>query len=204
LSVFTPNDEPYLGLGSLLAFDKTIVASLAANTDIARQTRLDGKSRLQLAACQIIPSGISLALSIRELLRQGYVYGALVLLRPLTERTMTIVFLRMFPEEVAVWDRGWLYNERPSLAKMIEKIGGAQFPGVGREMTKAMNGLIHGDPDSAQWNTIFGADGVAAHPVGKILERPDLCSKAALEAGSWLAVLITSAIAIFPSKIAET
>jgi hypothetical protein len=36
------------------------------------------------------PQGISLALSIRELIRQGYLFAALVLVRPLIERAVRI------------------------------------------------------------------------------------------------------------------
>lgn len=78
-TIFTPDNEPYLGRKTLHVFDKTIVACLKANSKIASKTHVADKSRLQLAACQIIPSGISLALSTRELVRQGYLYGALVL-----------------------------------------------------------------------------------------------------------------------------
>jgi hypothetical protein len=34
-------------------------------------------SDLQKAACQIVPQGINLALTIRELIRQGYLFSSL-------------------------------------------------------------------------------------------------------------------------------
>jgi hypothetical protein len=41
----------------------------------------------------LVPQTITLALSIRELLRQGYLFGAKVLVRPVTERAVTILYL---------------------------------------------------------------------------------------------------------------
>ena len=91
--------------------------------------------RLQRAACQIIPSGISLALSMRELVRQGYLYGALVLMRQLAERAMTILYLNTFQKKVEIWTHGWDHKQRPTLAQMFNEIGGSQFPNCGPEMT---------------------------------------------------------------------
>ncbi|HEY4846980.1 MAG TPA: hypothetical protein VIH87_04085 [Methylocella sp.] len=197
-TIFRPDNEPYLGRESLVAFDQLIVACLKANEQIASKTHVADKSRLQLAACQIIPSGISLALSTRELVRQGYLYGALVLGRPLAERAMTILYLHKLPTKLDIWHDGWSYKKRPSLAKMINEIGADKFPGVGGTITDRMNSLTHGDPESAMWNTIKTGDASYSHPVSKILDRPDICDHVCLEAASWLAVLIGMAIAIFP------
>jgi hypothetical protein len=62
---------------------------------IAAYTRLhrDELTDLQRAACQIVPQGINLALSIRELIRQGYLFAALVLVRPLIERAAIISYM---------------------------------------------------------------------------------------------------------------
>ena len=109
MSIFTPDNEPYLGRECLLAFDQLIVASLKVNESIAPRTHTMEMNRLQLAACQIIPSGISLALSIRELVRQADLHGALVLGLPLAERAITVLYLHRYPENLAKWDRGWSY-----------------------------------------------------------------------------------------------
>ena len=91
---YSPEDEPYLGLESLLHFDKVIISCLEANAKIAPYTHtINSKSDLQLALSQIIPQAISIALSIRELIRQGYLFGAFVLIRPLAERSITALFL---------------------------------------------------------------------------------------------------------------
>lgn len=112
--IYMPATELYLGREIVFAFDKVIVACMEVNERIAPYTYKIEKSDLQLAACQIIPQGISIALSIRELVRQGYLFGALVLTRSLVERATIILYLRHNPEKVGIWKRGWKYNERPN------------------------------------------------------------------------------------------
>lgn len=47
----------------------------------------------QKMACQVISQALSITLSIRELIRQGYLFGAYVLLRSLVERSMILFYL---------------------------------------------------------------------------------------------------------------
>ena len=196
--IFTPHDEPYLGRETVRAFDELIVVCLEVNSRIAPGTHKIEKDDLQWAACQIIPSGISLALSIRELVRQGYLYGALVLLRPLVERSVTILYLQRFPEKVGLWTSGWEHKKRPTLAQMFNEIGGDRFPGCGPEITRSLNSLTHGDPSSAMWNLVSTGQDTMGHAVSKILARPDLCDKICMEAAAWMAVLLATMNAVFP------
>jgi hypothetical protein len=64
--VFTPDDEPYLGGVELHRFDITIIGAMRANRAVAEASRATNLTDLQKAACQIIPQGVSIALSIRE------------------------------------------------------------------------------------------------------------------------------------------
>ena len=198
--IFTPNNEPYLGRESVHVFDKLIVECLKSNARIAPITHEIEKTEIQWAACQLIPAGINLALSIRELVRQGYLYGALVLTRPLAERAMILLWLHRFPNKVDIWKSGWNHNERPSLAKMFNDIGGEKFPNCGPEITKSLNSLTHGDPASAMWNLVETQPGKLGHSVSKLLERPDICDKACRDAATWIAVLLSMMHAIFPEK----
>ncbi len=193
----TAND-PYLGREALYAFDNAIIACMEVNSRVAPATHKIAKSNLQTAACQIIPSGISLALSVRELVREAYLYGALVLERPLAERAITILYLHKFPEKVDIWNRGWSYRERPSLAQMFDEIGGDQFPGCGPELTRSMNSLTHGDPASTLWNLVTTEQGAMGHAVARIMDKPDLCDKVCLGAAAWVCVLMSMATTIFP------
>src|SRR5580658_8229557 len=64
--VYTPANEPYLGRELLYQFDQLICSCLESNSRFAPQTHRLSLSDLQGAACQLIPQGISIALSIRE------------------------------------------------------------------------------------------------------------------------------------------
>jgi hypothetical protein len=198
--IYTPRDEPYLGRHALFVFDNLISVCLKANAPVAARTHTLERSDLQAAACQLIPAGISLALSIRELVRQGYLYGALVLLRPLAERSIAILYLYKFPEKVKIWTSGWNHKQRPTLAQMFNEIGGTDFPDCGSEFTKILNSLTHGDPASAMWNLVTIGEDTVGHAVSKILYRPELCDKISSEAATWLAVLLAMMQAIVPES----
>jgi hypothetical protein len=73
--IFTPDNEPYLGRELLHHFDNTICACLEQNAEIAPRTHGLDKTDLQAAACQLIPQSISVALSIRELIRKAIYLG---------------------------------------------------------------------------------------------------------------------------------
>jgi len=195
---YTPQDEPYLGRETVRAFDELIIACLKVNSQVAPRTHAIQKNDLQWAACQIIPSGISLALSIRELVRQGYLYGALVLLRPLVERSVTILYLHRFPQKVDLWKNGWHHRKRPTLAQMFDEIGGERFPGCGPEMTRSLNSMTHGDPASAMWNIVNIGQNTVGHGVSKSLDRPDVCDIVCRDAVAWMAILLAMMAAIFP------
>jgi hypothetical protein len=96
--VFTPSDEPYLGRELLFSFDNLITACLELNSKCAPASHGRPLSNFQNALCILVPQTISLALSTRELIRQGYLFGAKVLVRPLTERAVTMVYLFKKPD----------------------------------------------------------------------------------------------------------
>ncbi len=200
---YTPEDEPYLGLESLLHFDNVIISCLEANAKIAPYTHtIKSKLDLQIASSQIIPQAISIALSIRELIRQGYLFGAFVLIRPLAERSIMALFLSENYKyknkySIDIWKNGWKYNERPSLQKMIDIISQNNFPGV----TQLYNSLTHGDPDSAIWNTIRLGDGKAGYSVSKIIDDPVLCDRICYETLGWLAALLGIMAKVFSEAI---
>lgn len=198
--VFTPSNEPYLGRQWLLAFDKLIVATLDANGKIAPRTHKVSLSGYQQAACQLIPQGISIALSIRELIRQGYLFGALVLVRPLTERAVILLHLNKHPEDIAKWERGWQGNEAPSLSKMMDGIAGDQLQGFGKLYTLSHNSLTHAKPDCAVWSLVDIGEGQVGHGVSKILDNPELCDHVCKESCAWLGVISGMMCGLFETK----
>ena len=199
--VYTPDDEPYLGRNTVLVFDNAIIASLKVNESIAPYTHKIKKSDLQEISCQIIPQGISIALSIRELVRQGYLFGALVLTRSLVERATTIMYLHHNPEKIKIWKGGWKHKERPSLYDMLNSIGKDKFSEIGKTITPHFNSITHGDPDSAVWNLVQTKDGDMGFSVSKIIDDPSLCDKVCMDCASWLLVLTVMAISIFPEAL---
>lgn len=206
--VFTPANEPYLGRETVFAFDNLIIACLETNAETAPRTHKMKKTDLQWAACQLLPQGISIALSIRELVRQGHLFGALVLIRPLAERATTLLYLQRFPEEIVKWKRGWPQKGRddergPSLYKMLEKISEGKFPGAAGEFTRLYNSITHGNPASAMWSVVQMSDGGLGHAVSKILDKPGLCDKVCLDASGWLAILLGMMNAVFPTDGAD-
>lgn len=134
----------------------------------------------QKMACQIISQAINIALSIRELIRQGYLFGAHVLLRPLVERAMILFYLYYYPEDIIHWNKGWQQSDAPSLSTMIDKVIKKEddAPKVrGIDMLKHMNSLLHAKPNSAYYNLVSLNDTCVGFAPSKILNRPDLCDE---------------------------
>lgn len=210
MSVFTPDTEPYLGLHDLAVFDEVIAAALKESERIATQSYSIKLTSLQRAATQIVPSGISLVLSQRELIRQAYLYGALVLTRPICERAYTLMYLERFPNKLGLWEAGWAYNKRPSLARIINDLSKdfieqetrkGRIPedfNLGRDGLSEMNSLVHGDPESSNWDIIVGESGSLGFATSKILDRPELAAKAANDGLTFLSILIGYGAKIFP------
>jgi hypothetical protein len=201
--VFTPDDEPYLGLELLFHFDQLISSAMEQNAATAPTTHNRELTDHQKMACQVIPQALSITLSIRELVRQGYLFGAHVLVRALVERAAILFYLHLYPEEIERWNRGWHQQDAPSLAKMLEAIQVSldSEPFVrGRVLTAAMNSLLHAKPDSAWWNMVFVGDQGLGHAASKILDRPDLCNECCANVVPWVVVVQGMMAAYFPKE----
>ena len=105
--IFTPDNEPYLGRESVFQFDQMIQAAMEKNAKIGPWTHGRNLTPLQSAATELLPHGFSIALSIRELVRQGYLISAEILLRPLIERAAVISYLCEAPSALPLWEAGW-------------------------------------------------------------------------------------------------
>jgi len=201
--IFTPDNEPYLGRTLLFHFDQLISSAMVQNADTAPRTHKIELSDHQKMACLVIPQALSIALSIRELVRQGYLFGAHVLLRAFVERAAILLYLHLYPLEMDKWNRGWKFQDAPSLSKMFEGIHAKQkgLPNIrGVDLTAAMNSLLHGKPDSAPWNIVSMGSGEIGFAPSKILNRPDLCDDLCANIMPWLVVIQGMMAAYFPSK----
>ena len=190
--IYTPDNEPYLGRELLYHFDQIICSAMEQNAKTAPTTHGAKLSDHQIMACQVIAQSLSIVLSIRELVRQGYLFGAHVLVRSLVERATILLYIHYNPKEIVKWNEGWQYRDAPSLAKMFEKIqkqqGREEFV-KGFELTKIYNSLIHGKPDSGPWNQVALSDGSIGHASSKIINRPDLCDEVCGQVIPWVAVI---------------
>ncbi len=201
--VFTSDNEPYLGRTLLFHFDRLISSAMEQNAATAPRSRTRSLTDHQHMACQVIAQSLSISLSIRELIRQGYLFGGHVLLRPLVERAAILLYLHLYPEEIDRWNNGWEYHDAPSLAGMFDAIQAKQQadqPVAGRDLTAAMNSLLHAKPDSAPWNLVSLGDTGVGHAVSKILNRPDLCDDLCANTIPWLAVIQGMMAVYFPDE----
>jgi hypothetical protein len=201
--IFTPDNEPYLGRNLLFHFDQIISSMMEQNSGTAPTTHTRQLTDHQRMACIVIPQSISITLSIRELIRQGYLFGAHVLVRALVERATILLYLHYYPEEIDCWNRGWHQQDAPGLAKMFDAIQAKQHrdPSVrGRDLTASMNSLLHAKPDSAPWNLISIGEGELGHAVSKILNRPELCDDLCANMIPWIVVVQAMMAAYFSDE----
>lgn len=209
--IFTPDNEPYLGLEELVALDRVIVAAVKELHRAKPLTSNKPLSTPQKAATLLIPSGYSLCLSVRELIRQGYLHGALTLLRPILERAITVKYLRLNTKSHPIWENGWKYKERPKLPEMIDKLFSDNLDNklnqtladnnwtINKVLTSKGNEMVHGGIEGLLMNVNDTEEGMISNP-SKVVDRPDLAKEAALECATWLIILMTESTATFPEN----
>jgi len=202
--VFTPDNEPYLGRKTLYVFDQLILSAMELNSRIALFTHRNQRSRLQRAAAQIIPQGLNLSLSIRELLRQGYLFAAAVLLRSLIERSAIVSYLWRNPGVIETWENGWDYKDRPSLTKMLEAIHPEGDLEGARKVCETFNHLVHGDSMGAEFNLIQLSEDAFGYAVGRVTDNTSLADFVCDQAISWLSILCSMMAACFPEATTKT
>ena len=201
--IFTPDSEPYLGRKLLFHFDQLICSAMEQNAATAPTSHGRALTDHQQMACQVIAQSLSIALSIRELIRQGYLFGGHVLLRALVERQAILYYLYLYPEKIEKWNRGWHHGDAPALSVMLEGIQSKMQRDTivrGKELTAAMNSLMHAKPDSAPWNIVPLAKDAVGHAVSKILNRPDLCDDLCADIIPVLVVVQAMMAAYFPTE----
>lgn len=207
-AVFTPDNEPYLGRLSLCNFDHMLVAFIEQQSRIAAWTHGTKLSPVQKAASEIVPSASSIALSIRELVRQGYLLSALILTRPLMERVATVSYLIDNPSTVPLWEQGSSHKTRPPLKKRMNAM---RHPGVGThpggegpskaeiaQVVDRYHSLVHGDPAGALHGAILLGCGEPGYTIGKDTRSPNRADEICLETTCWLSVLLSRCSQLFP------
>lgn len=194
---FSPGEEPYIGREPLYVFDMLISSAMELSSKLAEKSRAEQLSELQRASTQIVPQGLNIALSIRELVRQGHLFSALVLVRSLVERAAIISYLRRCPDKLSLWGRGWKHRERPSLVTMLAEAHPTKDAESARKVCDTLNHLVHGDPYAAEFNLVSLGEGAWGYGVGRVLNDPELCDFVCDQSVSWLTVLCGNANACF-------
>ncbi len=209
MTVFTPADEPYLGHESVYQFDKLLKLFVDEQVRIGSWTRAAAElTPMQRVAAEVVPSASSIALSIRELVRQGYLLSALILTRPLMERVATLSYLIENPSQVVEWEHGWPHKTRPPLKDRMAammSVTGSVAPGQAptedelHKVVHRYNSLVHGDPSGALHGAILLPDGRAGYTIGKDLNSPNRADEVCFETVCWLVVLLGRCTQIFPT-----
>jgi len=201
--IFLPHNEPYLGHPTLLEFDQAIPPAIRTHIHLSQGTFDRDLSPLEQATAQLIPQTVSIALSIRELIRQGYLFSAALLLRPLIERVGLVEYLRVHPEAVQSWHSGWPRCGQPSLQTLLEitSQNKARSADDLHFFSNVLHKLIHPDPAGALWNMITREDGKPAFSSGKILHDPELCDFVSVTGSRFLSLVTRIAEDIFGSEV---
>jgi len=198
LPVYLPHNEPYLGRDSLLAFDLAIPPALEIHARVGKRTFANPLTPLQVAATEIVPQGVSIALSIRELVRQGYLYSAAILIRPLVERTGTIRYLQQHPNAGEAWRAGWPRKAQPTFENLLDLLHPNVSDSDQEVLRTLLHKLVHSDPAGSVYNMLRRSDGVLVLPSGKVIDHPLLCDAVCLAGRCYLQMLSRIATEVFP------
>lgn len=194
-----------MGHPTLLEFDRAIPPAIRTHIRLSQGTFDRDLSPLEQAAAQLIPQAVSIALSIRELIRQGYLFSAALLLRPLIERVGLVEYLRVHPEAVQSWHNGWSRRDQPTLQILLEVASQTEVGSVDdlRFFSNVLHKLIHPDPAGALWNMIAREDGKPAFSSGKILDDPAFCDFVSVTGSRFLSLATRFAEDIFGHAVDE-
>lgn len=195
--IFSPADEPYRGRSSLLHFDQMLVMAYERGAEIAPLTSQSYLNRLARALVDIVPLGVSIAASIRELVRQAYLPSGIVLLRPLVERAAVANWLLNHEDDLLLWESGWSYKKRPSLRRMLRNLNPEGEDNILQLIVNDFNSTIHAEPAGSRRLTQSHPRHGRAYSMGKVTNEPDLCDKLCFTAASMLIVLMAPTIVAF-------
>lgn len=210
MAIFGIDDEPYKGRDLLARFDKMLVMCtdkimLLPTISTNNAEELESLSSHQKMAIQLVNQTLNLAFSLRELIRQGYLFGALTLERSLAERAVILLYLKDKPSDIKLWEAGWNANHNnknlkaPSLAKMIALVGQGQFKGA----ANGLNDLVHGKPASI-FRAAMVSDNCYIVSPSKTLNNTKECDDLCASVTSWLVCLLAMICHYFPEYLAST
>jgi hypothetical protein len=158
---------------------------------------------LQSASVQLIPSASSMAFSIAELIKGGFLVPAMVLFRPLVERVATLAYLEAHQEAITLWRAGWPHHQRPSLRHRLACLVPGATPAIVDNFVEAItryNSLVHGDPIAGEQSLsqLIGDDG-SPWAIERDLMSPQRARAIAAESDIAVVFLVVMIERIFPS-----
>ncbi|MBG0820491.1 hypothetical protein HS048_07055 [Planomonospora sp. ID91781] len=199
-----PIGDPYSTLSGVRFLDEKLAILHARILQLGESVRNDGDlTRLQKSSLQLIPASSSIAKSIRQLIKEGYLLSAMALFRPLIERVATLSYLSKNSEAVDLWEAGWPHGQRPSLQKRLITL----MPGASEEIladfTTAVtkyNSLVHGDPLAAQQSLMQTSEHDVAYAPDRDYATPGRASGIALETAIAVVFLLVIIDTLFPGS----
>jgi hypothetical protein len=195
--VYSPDNEPYLGNEHVHVFDLTISRAMQFLNEAGHRTFAFSMNPLQTAAAEIIPQGVSIVLSIREMIRQAYLYPAAILVRPLVERTGMVQYLVMNPKAVVAWHAGWPRKSQPDFQKLLDLVDSTSSAEEKEITRQVLHKLVHSDPQGSKFNLFAQTDGSLAYASGKEIGQPKKAEAISKMASKCLRQLTATSVALF-------
>jgi hypothetical protein len=182
-----------------------IQAFLERQTRIALWTHEHEPTPIQLTASELIPSASSIALGVRELVRQGYLLSAQILIRPLWERVATLSYLIDHENAIELWRSGWPHKSRPDLRTRMQamhpRADSPQLELQLRQIINDFNSLVHGDPASAAAVEVPMPDGRVGYTLSRDVQSPDKVDTICFTSAMMLVILLGRSVQLFPEAV---
>lgn len=147
-TAFKSENEPYGSLQAIYQLDEALQSARRTVRTLAVLTQREDLTPVESAVIGLIPTSISIAASVRELIRQAYIPAAKILLRPLWERTAVVDYIVNEPDGL----RKWLAGKRPPLRGLLRRLGNPTEADheIIRLIVADFHSVVHADPDACQ------------------------------------------------------
>lgn len=178
----------------LAEHDCQIVGMLSHDKDL---------SDLEIAIVDLVPVSLSIAFSVRELIRHALVPAARILLRPLLERAATVDYLVSEPSALDLWQSGWKHGARPSFASLLARMTGSdneQFRQI-LDVVDDFNSVVHADPAGCRKFAFQHPQFGQRYSLGMTLGADEMVSNISAASAMAVTFLASNAKRAFRSRI---
>lgn len=200
--------DPYLGMRSLYDLDLFIPTLCEVNLSVAKWTQANKSkmNELQNACSCIMPNAIQISLSIRELIKSGYLFSAKILLRSLLERILVISVFQKKPEKIKKWLESKGTDNRPSYNEMLDYVDEFQrfheaenidIKSLMKEYIKDLHSVVHTDVFGLGQNTMKSPEGDIRYLSGADHNNPQFADEICLRTWTSMAMLLNRIMQVF-------